>query len=219
MKRKMKITKLILTGAILSIIILPTGKVEAALQANPNTQNKKTDAVNNWIINFRQMEKTGEAMGLSETLNSDLTASSASNGIDIHMMKATEYGAIVILSASGYGNPSNSNNITTTTGNNTGIILNANDYEFVAGGIEGLIFSGINSKYYDAYTTSYESAKRGDGLGTATTANPGTARWHSSSYNSWPYADKPYFYRGVFAFSRSNARETSRGVAICGEGL
>ena len=51
------------------IVILPTTGVKAALQANPNTHIKKYDKTENWIRNFRKMETTGGAMGLSETLN------------------------------------------------------------------------------------------------------------------------------------------------------
>ena len=87
----------------LSITILPMGGVKAALQANPNTHVKKTATPTNWMNNIRKMEEANGAMGLSESLNSDLT-SKESNNIDVHMMRATEYGAIAILSASGYGN-------------------------------------------------------------------------------------------------------------------
>ena len=62
---------------------------------------------------FRTMEQAGGSMGLAETLNADLT-SKESNNMDVHMMRSTEYGAIAILSASGYGNPSNAQAITTT---------------------------------------------------------------------------------------------------------
>ena len=48
--------------------------VKAALQANPNTHTKKTDTPTNWMSNFRKMETTGGTMGLSESLNSDLTS-------------------------------------------------------------------------------------------------------------------------------------------------
>ena len=75
---------------ILSITLLPMGGVKAALQANPNTHVKKTDAPTNWMSNIRKMEETNGAMGLSESLNSDLT-SKESNNIDVHMMRTTEY--------------------------------------------------------------------------------------------------------------------------------
>ena len=165
-------------------------------------------------------------MGLNETLNEDLTSSSGSNGIDVHMMRTTEYGAIAILSASGYGNPSNASAITTTTGNETGIIINTNQWEWTAGG-ETSFLSTVNNKYIDRYTTSSTSAKAGDGLGTSTTTNPGTAGWHKSSesYSEWLYNASCGFKRGVggiFSFNGYYGTSYSyyaRGVAVCGTGL
>ena len=119
----MKKLKLFITILIITFILLLINSinVQATLQANPNTHNKKADSLGNWLTNFRKMEEANGAMGLKETLNSDLTASSESNNIDVHMMKSTEYGAIAILSASGYGNPEilQNSEIKTTTGNKT----------------------------------------------------------------------------------------------------
>lgn len=224
---KTKTLKQILATTLLvtTLLITNAGISKAALQANTNTQYTKPDTAENWITAFRQMETAGGAMGLSETLNSDLTASSSSNGIDVHMMRTTEYGAIAILSASGYGNPSNAQAITTTTGNSTGVILNTDNREWTAGGISGLIFSGTNSRYFDTYTTSNTSAKIGDALGTATTTNPGCAGWHSAPNSYWDGRSSYYFYRGgrgIFSFNDFNGSYTHcfcRGVAVCGQGL
>ncbi len=208
-------------------ILMPFGNVKAALQANPTThynsanQKKATD----WMTQIRSMEKGGEAMGLNETLNSDLTASSASNGIDVHMMRSTEYGAIAILAASGYGSSSKLNNpMQTTTGNKTGVYFSGKNYEFVAGGLKDSIFSGVNAKYYDAYTSSNSSAKIGDALGDKTTTNPGCAYWHGAPYASWVGSSHPYFCRGnggLFNFVSVDASDTNwgRGVAVVGAGL
>ena len=168
MREKTKLKLILLVVVLAVMVLLPVGNVNASLQANPNTHNKKVDGPTNWMSNIRSMEKSGEAMGLSETLNSDLTASSDSNGIYVHMMKSTEYGAIAILSASGYGNPQKLQNSTekTTTGNKTGVYFSGANWEWVAGGLQGSIFGGVNSKYYDSYTGAQESAKVGDALGT-----------------------------------------------------
>ena len=207
-------------------ILMPFSNVKASLQANPNTHNKKADGPTNWMSNIRSMEKSGEAMGLSETLNSDLTASSDSNGIDVHMMKSTEYGAIAILSASGYGNPQKLQNSTekTTTGNKTGVYFSGANWEWVAGGLQGSIFGGVNSKYYDSYTGAQASAKVGDALGTSDTTNPGCAGWHSASSTDWVDGSYSYFIRdggGLFSFNSngSNRSWLARGVAVCGAGL
>ena len=232
MKEKTKVKLLALAIMLVTMTLMPIGQVKAALQANPNTQYTKKDSATNWISNFRKMETAGGAMGLNETLNTDLTSSSGSNGIDVHMMRTTEYGAIAILSASGYGNPSNAKAITTTTGNETGIMLNTSYWEITAGGASTFI-SGVNSRYLDIYTTSYASAKVGDGLGDKTTTNPGTARWHSANYNSWSYSSNVGFIRGknsIFSFgmgyyvdgnisSTNDSALYSRGVVVCGTGF
>lgn len=211
-----------------TLLITNAGISNAALQANPNTQYTKSTAPETWMSEFRKMESAGGAMGLSETLNSDLTASNNnSNGIDVHMMKTTEYGAIAILSASGYGNSSNSQAITTTTGNATGIILNTSYWEWNAGGLEDSIFSGTNSKYYDSYTSSQTSARVGDSLGTKSTTNPGCSGWHSATKADWVQSALPYFLRtsgGIFSFFNNiyhggNWNYYCRGVAVCGEGM
>ena len=222
----MKKTKLILATLTIMFVALLCSTVEAqaALQANSDT-NYKSENIKKpaeWMSGFRQMEEKGGGMGLSETLSGDLTSTSGSNSIDVHMMRATEYGAIAILSASGYGNPSNEQKLTTTTGNKTGIYFSGANYEFVAGGLDGSIFSGTNKKYYDTYTTKRSSARVGDALG-ETTYN-GCQGWRSSSYYYWVDNNSPYFSRdndGLFSFiNRSdNISYWSRGVAVVGTGL
>ena len=226
MKEKTKQKMLAFILVVAFAILMPFSNVKASLQANPNTHNKKEDGPTNWMSNIRSMEKSGEAMGLSETLNSDLTASSDSNGIDVHMMKSTEYGAIAILSASGYGNPQKLQNSTekTTTGNKTGVYFSGANWEWVAGGLQGSIFGGVNSKYYDSYTGAQASAKVGDALGTSGTTNPGCAGWHSASNASWVDGSYSYFirdYGGLFSFNSngSNRSWLARGVGVCGAGL
>ena len=166
-------------------------------------------------------------MGLSETLDTtSLIATSESNGIDVHMMKSTEYGAIAILSASGYGNSQTLQNssVKTTTGNKTGVYFNGTDWEYVAGGYQDNMFKGVNTKYYDGYTTSSLSAKVGDALGTKTTTNPGCTGWHSASNMDW--VDGYYFcffrgYGGLFSFSHNNndLAAYAHGVAVVGAGF
>ena len=226
MKEKTKVKLLALAIMLVTMTLMPIGQVKAALQANPNTQYTKKLEPTDWIKEFRQMETAGGAMGLNETLNTDLTSSSGSNGIDVHMMRTTEYGAIAILSASGYGNPSNDNAITTTTGNETGVILNTNkSWEWTAGGLQGKIFSGVNRRYFDTYTDNQSSARAGDALGTSKTSNPGAAGWHKAAQSSWVASSYPYFsrgYVGIFSFYiTGDYGNTSygRGVVVCGAGL
>ena len=239
MKEKTKLqTKLTaLAVTLFAAAVLPTGQVKAALQSNPNTQYKTVYNPTTWMTQIRQIETSGNAMGLSETLDTtSLIATSESNGIDVHMMKSTEYGAIAILSASGYGNPQTlqSSSVKTTTGNKTGIYFSGSNWEWVAGGLSGSIFSGVNARYYDAYGTNNSSsydyntnksnAKIGDALGDGTTSNPGCAGWHSASNSDWVYSSYPYFKRGnggLFSFNVGSAGDSyyARGVAVVGAGL
>ena len=229
MKEKTKLqTKLTaLAVTLFAAAVLPTGHVKAALQSNPNTQYKTNYNPTTWMTQIRQIETSGNAMGLSETLDTkSLIATSESNGIDVHMMKSTEYGAIAILSASGYGNPQTlqSSSVKTTTGNKTGIYFSGSNWEWVAGGLEGSIFSGVNSRYFDTYSGGQASARIGDALGSASTTNPGCAGWHSASDSNWVYSSYPYFLRGnggLFSFNNNNAGNSNyaRGVAVVGAGL
>ena len=223
----MKKTKLILATLTIMFIALLCSTVEAqaALQANSDT-NYNSENIKKpweWMRSFRSMENSGGGMGLSETQGTDLTSTSGSNSIDVHMMRATEYGAIAILSASGYGNPSNNKTLTTTTGNKTGIYFSGSNWEFVAGGLENNIFSGTNKKYYDTYKNGDRSSARvGDALGETT--NNGCQGWHSASSSYWVSSSNPYFkrgYGGLFSFNDYSASDTywGRGVAVVGAGL
>ena len=223
MREKTKLKLILLVVLLAVMVLLPVGNVKASLQANLNTQYTKYDALTSWMVNIRNMEKSGEAMGLSEKFNPDYTSTS-SNGIDVHMMKSTEYGAIAILSASGYGNPKKlqESTIKTTTGNKTGVYFSGANYEWVAGGGAGNPVSGMNARYYDKYGGDISTAKVGDALGTSGTANPGCAGWHSAPNSNW--AGSNYFWRGhggLFCFSYDDSYDSNfgRGVAVCGAGL
>ena len=227
---------------IMALVFLPIGESKAALQANPNTHYKKVDYHVNFMSNIRRMEESNGTMGLKETINEDLTSSSGSNGIDAHMEKSTEYGAVAILSASGYGNANTLQNseIKTTTGNKSGVYFSGNNWEAVAGGLDtGL--GTANVKYYDTYTSSIVSAKIGDSLGNSSTTNPGCAGWHSSGSSGWvtyyqgssgSNAKTNYFFRGgsglfsyIYGYYFSNGyhggpeQGYTRGVAVVGEGF
>ena len=238
MKEKTKKKFIVALIMLLAIAVLPVGQAQASLQSNPNTQYKSSDkkTPTDWIKQIREMETGQGSMGLNETLNGNLTASSESNNIDIHMMRSTEYGAIAILSASGYGNPKKiQDGLRTTTGNKTGVYMTteSGDYEWVAGGLSGTAFKGVDTRYYDAYGTNNSSssdyntnksnAKVGDAMGDGTTTNKGCYGWHGAGA-SWVYSSSPYFRRGssrLFNFYVFNATSTfaSRGVAVVGAGL
>lgn len=149
----------------------------AVLQSNGNTPSRYP--LNTWPSKIREMEKLGGAMGLTETLNDNLT-STTSNNIDVHMEKNTEYGAMAILSASSYGNPNIIANGDTTTGNKTGIVINFN-YEWVsAKNDKGIgISNNIANRYVDLYKYSGGyTYKYGD-------ATSETKSWHNSRYSDF----------------------------------
>ena len=198
----------------------------AALQANMTTHNAKgTKTGAQWIEQIRQMETAGQTMGLNETLNTDLTPVE-SNNIDVHMMRTTEYGAVAILSASGFGNPKKLSEVSikSSTGNVTGVYM-GDRWEWTAG-VCAASTVGKNARYYDLYTTSNTSAKVGDALGTADTPNKGCSGWHDTSYSNWLSGASYGFMRGgdgVFSFNRNDwtsyVSYCGRGVAVVGTGL
>lgn len=215
---------------LIIFIILNTGKVKAVLQANGN--ESATYDLSDWMLNVRRMEESGGAMGLSETLNSDLTSSSESNNIDVHMEKNTEYGALVILSASSYGNPDKVENGQTTTGNATGVVMKLNS-ERVAVGIDNsraTNFAKAKVRYKNIYSDTYVT-KKGDAISE-------TKGWHGSTSSKWmqgvnikdKYGLLRGFSEGIFSYSgASNVAGTtgaavdvklhSRAVVVSGEGL
>ena len=166
---------------VIVFLALGTGSSKAVLQSNGNTP--ATYNVDNWMLNIRKMEELGGAMGLEETINSDLT-STTPNGIDVHMQKNTEYGAMAILSASSYGNPDKIENGETTTGNVTGVVMNLNK-EWVAAGTlsSSNVYRNAVGRYKNVYNYSYV-AKNGDAI-------EETKGWHGSETSTWLYS---YFY-------------------------
>ncbi len=212
----------VITGAIL---MLNKGISQAALQANATTharpQNKKGIV---WMEEIRKMETAGQTMGLDETLNTDLSPKT-SNNIDVHMIRTTEYGAMAILSVSGFGNPKTLSDveIKSTTGNVTGVYINLIGWEWTVGVIKANAVEK-NARYYDLYDITNTSAKVGDALGTVDTPNKGCAGWHGSS-SSWPKATEAGFFRGyrnIFSFSSGAwiaATASGRGVAVVGTEL
>lgn len=140
---------------------------------------------------------------------------------DSHMMKNTEWGAVAYLAESKYGRNGkeigmNSTNYTTgqgdyvayanesTTGNVYGIYdMNGTSWEYVAGVLDSKLsngsyynFTGINSKYYNAYVSYNESKKiKGDGIYETSTTASGSTSWHQD-YSYFVGSSYPVFKRG-----------------------
>ena len=225
-KKNVKREVMTITLVIAGVLIIGGTSSKAALQANPTTHSAgKTATGASWITSIRQMEAAGQTMGLNETLNTDLT-SAESNNIDVHMMRTTEYGAVAILSASGFGNPKKLSEVSikSSTGNVTGVYM-GNRWEWTAGVCSASTVRK-NARYYDLYTTSNTSAKVGDALGTDSTPNKGCTGWHGASGAYWLNSAAFGFRRGnngVFSFDGGSNWTGSgycgRGVAVVGPGL
>ena len=192
--------RLIVSISLLAIVSLfNCGGVHAALQANDGTPATKT--VQQWLLQVRQMESAGGTLGKAEDVNSsNLLATSASNGFDCHMEKNTEYGAMVILSASAYGKPTKVNNGETTTGNETGVKMNINK-EWVAAYVStsyDKYFNNPNSRYVNNDYTNSSGGKyhTGDAMN--------IGGWHGSGATTWlDTRDYQSYVPGIPAFIRS----------------
>lgn len=193
---------------------------------------------------IRQMESSTGPMGLNAEINSSTGAeTSQSNGIDVHMIKNTEWGAVTLLMDSDFGSKTSgegtslSADVRSTTGNATGVYEMYSGWEYVAGVYENMtsqtyranlynaIHDGANlkpSKYVNAYSnptdvnTDYSGQKPGDATGE-------TARWKSASIANFVTSDGPGFsrgYSGAFGFGRVNgsvgSSYSSRAAVVCG---
>ena len=220
--RKLK-QVLVTSTLLLGMLAIGGASSQAALQANPTTHNAPKGATGpSWIQSIRKMETTGNTMGLNEMIGSNLVGTSDSNGIDVHMMKTTEYGAMAILSASGFGNPKKlqESTVKSTTGNVTGVYVLGNRWEWTAG-VGSTYAGGKDARYYDLYTTSQASAKVGDVL-----ECPG---WHGASDARWLGNSSCGFVCGnigMFSFTGTGWGDRwddrtycGRGVAVVGSGL
>ena len=234
MKNTKKLKQALVTSTLLlGMLTIGGTSSQAALQANATTHNAPKGATGaSWIQSIREMEKSGQTMGLNETINTDLTPTT-SNNIDVHMMRATEYGAMAILSASGFGYSGKLQDapVKSTTGNVTGVYVLGNRYEWTAG-VGSTSTVGKDARYYDLYKIGdLTSAKIGDAAGLDTyTTNPGCMSWHGA-FCAWFETDGCGLLRGgrgMFSHGGRNmcnaAAWTSynhygRGVAVVGTGL
>lgn len=184
MDEKLRRKGLFVIIVVFIIAILSSGESKAVLQANGN--EGATYNVTNWMINIRKMEELGGAMGLTESINEDLTTNGESNNIDVHMQKNTEYGALAILSASSYGNPNKIEDGDTTTGNATGVVMKLNS-EWVAGGTIKNVPNYANAKlrYKNIQEQNYIQQK-GDAV-------QETKGWHGAIH-SWGINDAALKY-------------------------
>lgn len=229
--------KVFMIFILIGIFSFTTGTgVNAVLQSNGGTPATKT--LDSWIVATRGMEAAGGTLGFSETINNTgLLATTTSNGLDCHMEKNTEYGALVLLSASSYGNPNPISVATeekpyenTTTGNASGVIMNINKEWVAAGaGLTGTTYAkNANSRYInnDYTTTAGEIYHVGDAMD--------IGKWHGGTDN-WrffntnvsgllrAYAGSIFSYYGRGDTTNANGhiekKWASRAVIVIGAGL
>ena len=230
-------TRKIIALIMLSLVavILLSSSVQANYQSVPTGTSKDAKATE-WITGIRQMESSGKGMGLKETINTTTgLATTEANNIDVHLLKNTEYGAIVLLGASDYGKQgtditarrmdkgatSGTDVQASTTGNKYGIYEigyismitgNNTNYEWTAGGGTSFL-SGIASRYINRYTTADSSARAGD-------ATVETKNWHGSIFANWlsdAYSGFIHGDRGAFSFvsySESGSYYARAGVVV-----
>lgn len=181
----MKTKKLLIIVTLVALVLLlGTSNVKAVLQSNGGTAAKKT--IDQWMLQIRQMQSAGGTLGLTDTINSTGLTSTNTN-LDIHMQKNTEFGAVALLSASSYGNPNVIADGETTTGNASGVVMKINK-ELVSAdiGIPGTTYINALGRYKNKYTTSIDSAKRGDA----------SLNWHGSGSSTWlSVSDRGIFLR------------------------
>ena len=200
----MNIKKIFISLIIIISISLITqiNPVQAALQANGDTIATKDR--NTWMIEVRKMESLGGTLGLTETQNADLTSSSGSNKLDIHMQKNTEYGAMALLSASAYGKPTKVENGETTTGNETGVIISYNKEWTAAQYTEHISGTSYADRYINYYNLGSSNKKRGDAL-------LETAGWHSTTY--------VYYSNGLCPGTAGTRAKPAGVVRNCNNGI
>ena len=164
MKKKILVSFLIL---MVVTLIVPMFS-QAAYQVRPNFNPLVNTTAPDFFYNIRLMETSEGPMGLNMSKDNIYTGGDG-NGIDVHMMKNTEWGAAAMLAISGYGAGSQAsvNSSGYTTGNYTGIygMGNNGNWEYMSTLVtkdgttvdttssyaKALVDKNISSKYYDLY--------------------------------------------------------------------
>ncbi len=227
LKTNYKIGGIILLIALIALVF-PT-QTKANLQSRPGVTSLTNKTASEFFLLCRQMETAEGPLGLSATITDEedvVKETSALNGIDVHMIKNTEYGTAAMLSASAYGDcPTGSSSSASTTGNKSGIMQMADHGEFVSGTYNS--YYSYNKKIYNAdakYRDLYES----DDMQIA--YKPGDATYETQKWRGAPaYFVKPsdpQFTRsggGVFGFNYTTGYEVygygSRAAMVCGNGF
>lgn len=217
--------------AVLFTLVTLTN-VHAALQSRPGVDVKVSTNASTFFKLMRDMEAEGGALGLNATFaqnssTKEYEETSATNNVDSHMCKNTEWGAAAMLSASSYGsgsgNVQKSFNSTTkiynvtasTTGNMTGIFGMSGGLakqECVAGGIISKMDSSYNrylinahSRYVDNYADSTSTSMNN----ASTRYIPGDATYETKTFSGsgglFVHSSSPIFSRGYYGVLYSDS--------------
>jgi len=142
---------------------------------------------------------------------------SINSGLQSHLMKNTECGAVVYLAQSKYGRNgvkvTKAGDYTTggiveesTTGNKYGLYdMSAGAWEYVAAGFSNNVtstFGSANAKYYEGYT-SYGD-RYGDAIYETSTSTSGCTSWHGD-HSSFITATSPFLRRGGYCSDSEGA--------------
>lgn len=230
--------KAIATTLLLTSLVVTNATVSNAIaESRPDYESLISKTASQFFAIVRQMETEGGPLGLKATVDDTGTETSASNGIDCHMIKNTEYGTVGMLAASIYGAKTSTGfgSVKTTTNNVTGVYqmgTKSNEKNEYVAGILGTATSvyvtnikNADPKYWNNYTDSKDSYKPGDG----TKAEISWARDNSWVSSSYPVFARQY-QQGVFdcygedgEADRGDVYEyrhySSRAVVVCGAGL
>ena len=237
----MKTKKLIITLLMMtSILILLMPNSNAVLNSNGSTAHATRPAY--WITPIRQLETLGGGMGLTETLNDDLSSSSGSNNIDVHMEKNTEYGALAILTVSSYGNPNTVTAHGTSTGNETGVVYGSlAQYGYASANVYGeavasasyysyqlnqynVTFETVNKKYVNNYVMNNANEQYPYKIGDAMQETKGwqnSREYQVSSGSSYNFfrSNGSIFSYYAFYWDHQQIFGTARAAVVCGEGI
>ncbi len=227
--KKKRVFIIIILSIIVSIIFMNTSN--AALQSNNGT--KVYYNFPDWLKNIRNMEASGGTFGLNAEIDENtLLDKGASNGLDVHMEKNTEYGAVAILSASSYGNPDKvSGGGATTTGNATGVVMDMRA-EFIAAFRENCVYGSVITNADSRYKNLYQQDSSGNLIYFKGDAMKETAGWYNAAFNfnsNFGYLSRYYETNwssgGIFDvcehpnYYTYDEERYSRAVVVIGDGI
>lgn len=210
MKRKIELTILIM----LVIIGLNLGGVQASYQSSADVSPVKS-SFGTWTN-----KKTG-IKGMSTASG----AIGATDAINVHLQKNTEYGAMLIFAVSDYGKQGNGTSgsdwisssdygLATTTGNVSGIYQIGTAYEDVAAGdasSEALAYYLyiVDSRERDSYSATKKSYIAGDAMNIYKWQGGDAIGWlmtNNADTRYYRFSRKGFSYERECTYSTSNSK-------------